>query len=122
MNPRISTLAIQFNAYRPALQRRGCDSQELVIAENPWVLSKSWRDLGRWEVPPDAEDDGDYDWKQLVDADALIIRNHFLDWVQQNTPDGFTATGAIHGSEKNWLEFRITLTPKTKQATPIRNK
>lgn len=72
----------------------------------PNSLSYHFRDWGTWEVPYDAEDDGDYDWKQLSDASSkkadAIIKKANATYKSQGLKF------ALRGSEKNWLELEVS--------------
>lgn len=62
----------------------------------------SIRDFGKWEVPADAEDDGDYDW-QVPTAETGARAAQIVAEVQARHP-GLKLSFAVE--EKNWLTLR----------------
>ncbi len=88
--------------------KRGGSMSEEPRAEN-WggkdSITFSVRDWGQWVVPMDAEDDGDYDWKEMT-AKSGAEANRLVQQVKDKFPHVEIDWG---GEEKNWLFFQIPL-------------
>ena len=59
---------------------------------------------GDWQVPYDAEDDGDYDWEELTDESGKKL-DQLIRAVHVAFPN---VKITVQGSEKNWLGIEAT--------------
>lgn len=64
--------------------------------------SLSIRYWGKWEVPQDEEDDGDYDWEVLSDTSSKKLKEIIDSFEKANK-----CKVRVQTSEKNWIEFNI---------------
>ena len=68
------------------------------------------RDFGHWMVPPDEEDDGDYDWKIPTPQTAQRLDKIVSDF-QARYPDMHIRW--MNEGEKNWVGFDVLNTKKS---------
>lgn len=91
-----SGMSSQWSDYRRRddVQRRG--------AVQPGV-ALDIRDWGHWILPPDVEDDGDYDWKVPTEQTSNMAKTIVAGLQQRHPKIDFE----LSGSEKNWLEVEM---------------
>lgn len=61
------------------------------------------RHWGTWQVPVDAEDDGDYDWEELTDESAAKLKQ-VINGVEAKYPN---VRFDVQTSEKNWITAQL---------------
>lgn len=79
-------------------------SAEEMGHSNPDTVCFEVRDWGDWEVPPDEEDDGDYDWKQMTRETSKQLRT-IITAARTKYPDFEIG---VQSGEKNWIYIDVT--------------
>lgn len=92
-----------FNSFTSSRQMKRYSDKDAPSQSNGGV-EFGIRDWGTWQVPADAEDDGDYDWEEPTPETEKAAKE-ILNKCKEKFPK---REFKIHPGEKNWLYVKVS--------------